>query len=130
MPEYLNDSTKVKTVVLGASTNPSRTSYLATQRLIEKGFETYPVGRKEGTIAGVDILVDQPVIADVHTVTVYLGKDNQPAVYDYILELNPSRIILNPGAENAELQRMAEEHGIETINACTLVMLSLNNYSV
>ena len=119
----------MKTVVLGASTNPSRTSYVATQRLVEKGYDTYPIGRRAGTIAGKEILTDQPIIEDVHTITLYLGKDNQPAVYDYIMDLNPTRIIFNPGSENEELKQMAEENGIEALNACTLVMLSLDIYS-
>jgi hypothetical protein len=37
-------------------------------------------------------------------------------------------LIFNPGTENPELERMAAQKGIETVEACTLVMLSIGNY--
>ena len=119
----------MKTVVLGASSNTSRTSYLATVRLRDNGIQTFPVGIKSGKIEELDILIDQPHIEDVHTITLYVGTARQAPLYDYIFSLDPKRIIFNPGTENYELKRLAEAKGIEAINACTLVMLSLDNYS-
>ena len=69
-----------------------------------------------------------PQYEDVDTVTLYLNPDNQKPYYDYILSLKPKRIIFNPGTENRELVKMAREQGIDTENACTLVMLSVGNY--
>jgi hypothetical protein len=54
-------------------------------------------------------------------------KTNQP-LYNYILDTNPKRIIFNPGTENSELRRLATEKGIQTENACTLVLLSIGEY--
>jgi len=65
---------------------------------------------------------------DVDTITLYVGPQNQPPLYDYILNTKPKRIIFNPGTENSELQRKAREQGIETLYACTLVMLSTGQY--
>ena len=48
--------------------------------------------------------------------------------YDYIMSLKPRRIIFNPGTENDELMRMAAKDGIDTLEACTLVMLSTGQY--
>ena len=48
--------------------------------------------------------------------------------YDYILSLHPRRIIFNPGAENPELETLAAAHGIEPVEACTLVLLSTGQY--
>ena len=64
----------------------------------------------------------------MHTVTLYLNPDHQKEYYDYILSLHPRRIIFNPGAENEALQRIANEKGIETLEACTLVLLSTGQY--
>jgi len=119
-----------KTVIIGATTNPARYAYLAAQRLKEKNEEFVPVGIKKGEVAGQEIidLREKPPIDDVHTVTLYIGPQNQPQWYDYIISLNPKRIIFNPGTENSELENLATEAGIETISACTLVMLQVGNY--
>ncbi len=47
---------------------------------------------------------------------------------DYLLSLRPRRIIFNPGAENPELKKKAEALGIETEEACTLVLLATDQY--
>jgi uncharacterized protein len=117
-----------KTLVLGATPNPERYAYMATQRLKNAGHEVLPVGRKKGVIDGIVIENDTPQYKDVDTVTLYLNPDNQKPYYDYILSLNPKRIIFNPGTENWELVKLAKEQGIETEVACTLVMLSVGNY--
>ena len=123
----MNTSNK-KTVVLGATPNPARYAYAAVLRLQNKGHEVVAVGNKKGAINGIEIQNDNPVEEGVDTITMYLGAMNQKPYYDYILSLNPKRIIFNPGAENIELARLAEEKGIEIVYACTLVMLSLNSY--
>ena len=117
-----------KTVVLGASENTSRYSNMAVRSLVKHGEEVVPVGLKEGEINGIKILKGNPPVENVDTITMYVGPRNQPAWYDYIFSLKPKRIIFNPGAENEELEKMAEEKGIEVVEACTLVMLSIGNY--
>ncbi len=117
-----------KTVVLGASTNPSRYSYLATRRLQQYGHEVVPIGIREGAIHGIVIQNGTPDVEDVDTITLYLNPQRQEAYYDYILNLKPQRIIFNPGTENPTLMRLAREQGIATEAACTLVMLSVGNY--
>lgn len=116
------------TVILGASSNPDRYSYMATAKLKAYGHKVYPVGIKKGEIEGESILTDKPLPTDVDTVTMYLSDKNQKEWYEYIFALKPKRIIFNPGAENIELESMASDKGIEVVNACTLVMLSIGNY--
>lgn len=117
-----------KTVVFGASPNPERYAYRAVHALLQKGHEVVPVGIKKGEVGGLPILQGHPEIEDVDTVTLYIGEERQKEHYDYILGLHPKRIIFNPGAENPELFALAREKGIETEEACTLVMLSVGNY--
>lgn len=119
-----------KTVVIGASPNPGRYSYMATQRLLEFGEDTYPVGIREGNIGSEAIITDRPKIEDVDTVTLYVGPKNQAAWIDYLLELQPKRVIFNPGTENPELQQRLSAAGIETEIACTLVLLSTDSYAI
>lgn len=114
------------TAVLGASPNPHRTSYLAVQRLLKQGYQVVPLGIRKGKIDDVEIITEWPkTIENLHTITLYIGPDNQPPHYDYILGLKPKRIIFNPGTENQELLTLAQKQGIEVEVACNLVMLSL-----
>ncbi|MEO6168360.1 MAG: CoA-binding protein [Chitinophagales bacterium] len=119
---------KKLTVVLGASTNPSRYSYLAINRLVQHGHQVLPIGSREGEVAGVKIVTGTPSIEKVDTVTLYLNPQRQVQYYDYIINLQPKRIIFNPGTENSELEKLANENGIEATEACTLVMLSTGEY--
>ncbi len=117
-----------KTVVIGASDNPERYSYKAVVNLTKHGDEVIAVGIKDGMILNTPITKEKKFIDNVDTVTMYVGKQNQPAWYDYVLSLKPKRIIFNPGAENEEFAQLAKSKGIEGIEACTLVMLSVGNY--
>ena len=117
-----------KTVVLGASPNPQRYSYLAVQRLRNAGHPVAAIGRKAATVGDVEIVTDRHAAKDVDTVTLYLNATNQKEYYDYILSLHPRRIIFNPGAENPELEALAASHGIQPVEACTLVLLSTGQY--
>lgn len=119
---------KKKTVVLGASSNPARYSYLAIQRLRNYGHPVVAIGRRVGEVAGVNITKEHLPEEDVDTVTLYLNPANQVEYYDYILDLHPKRIIFNPGTENDELVKMAKEKNIQPVTACTLVMLSTGQY--
>jgi predicted CoA-binding protein len=117
-----------KTVVLGASPNPGRYSNIAVNRLTAYRHPVVAVGQRQGKIGSVEIQTGQPLQEEVDTITLYLNPTNQKPFYDYILSLNPKRIIFNPGTENDELEKLAEEKGIETMEACTLVMLSTGQY--
>src|SRR6478736_2470433 len=117
-----------KTVVLGASSNPSRYSYLAVNRLVAHGHKVIAVGRKTGVINGTQITTEHPEEKDVDTVTLYLNAQNQKQYYDYILSLKPKRIIFNPGAENTELKQLALKNNIKPMEACTLVLLNTHQY--
>lgn len=117
-----------KTLVLGASDNPSRYSYLALQRLKKHGHPVVAIGRKHTMVGDVTIETEKIPFEDIDTVTLYLNPKHQQQYYDYILSLHPKRIIFNPGAENDELAGKAKANGIKPLEACTLVMLSTNQY--
>lgn len=118
-----------RTLILGASPNPERYAYKATVMLSEHYHPVYPVGLRQGEIKNHQILVNTPIIEDIDTVTLYVGSKNQAMYYDYILnQIQPKRIIFNPGTENTELIALAKKQGIETEIACTLVLLSTNQY--
>ena len=117
-----------KTVVLGASDNPARYSYLALKKLQANHHPVVAIGKKNGKVGEVSIQTDHLPVEGVDTVTLYLNPKNQREYYDYILELKPNRIIFNPGTENEDLIKRAKENGIEPVVGCTLVMLSTGMY--
>lgn len=117
-----------KTLVLGATPNTGRYAYLAANRLVAHGHPIVNVGLKTGEVAGVPIEKPETIHDDIDTITLYVGPHNQESLYNYILDTHPKRIIFNPGTENPELRRMANEKGIETDYACTLVLLSIGEY--
>ena len=117
-----------KTVVMGATENPDRYANRATLSLLRHGHEVELVGLHDGQIAGRPIQTGQPELMDIDTVTLYVGPRNQPGLYDYIKSLKPRRVIFNPGAENPAFEKDLQEAGIEPVEACTLVMLSVGTY--
>lgn len=118
-----------KTVVVGASSRPYRYSRMAVERLQESGHEVVAVGlRGEQSIGDIPIHGDMPEISDVDTVTLYVGPRNQPYWTDYIRSLHPKRVIFNPGTENPDFMEALEKDGVEVVEGCTLVMLSVKTY--
>ncbi|WP_109832318.1 CoA-binding protein [Reichenbachiella versicolor] len=121
---------KKHTVVLGASTNPSRYAHMAVERLAGAGHPISLVSIKKGEQHGQAFqdLREKPIIKDVDTVTLYVGTQNLDQWKDYILDLAPKRIIMNPGTEHEGLKNAAEARGIEVVEGCTLVMLGNGLY--
>lgn len=115
-------------MVLGASDNPARYSYLAINRLRGKGHPVVAIGLRRVMAGDVAIETEKKPFEEVDTVTLYLNSTRQKEYYDYILSLHPKRIIFNPGAENEELFALAQANGIQAIEACTLVLLSTGSY--
>jgi predicted CoA-binding protein len=119
---------KKKTLVLGASDNPARYSYLAIQRLRKHEHPVVAIGKKNTQVADVPVGNEKNLFENIDTVTFYLNPDHQREYYDYVLSLKPKRLIFNPGAENEELENLARQNNIEIIEACTLVLLSTGQY--
>lgn len=118
----------MKTLVIGASENPERYSNKAIVSLLNHNHEVEAIGLKNGEVEGVKFKTGFPKLENIDTVTLYIGPKNQPAYNDYLLQLKPRRIIFNPGTENPELISLAQKQGIQTEIACTLVLLSIDNY--
>ena len=119
---------KKKTLVFGASLKPERYANIAMHKLVNYGHEVVAFGTRKGEIAGVSIDTELMSYTDIDTITLYLGSENQTPYYDYLIKLNPKRIIFNPGTENSEFYNLLNQNNIEFEEACTLVLLSTNQY--
>lgn len=118
----------MKTLVIGASPNPLRYSHKAIKQLRAHDIETIAIGKRETIIEDVEVIKGKPDINNLHTVTLYVGPQNQEDYIDYIIRLKPQRIIFNPGTFNHELIEKAQNAGIKTVEDCTLIMLASNSY--
>lgn len=116
------------TLVLGASENPQRYSYLAVNLLREHGHPVIAIGQKAGQVNDVPVETLPRPIQDLDTVTLYLSPTHQAAYYSYLLDLHPGRVIFNPGTENPELEELLQKHQISSQRACTLVLLQTGQY--
>jgi uncharacterized protein len=117
------------TLIIGASSNPERASYEAVKSLVTRGVPVIAIGRREYDLGEIKILRGKPEITDkIHTVSLYLNASNQEEFYDYILSLEPKRLIFNPGARNPDLSDLAAINGIEVVEACMLVMLKTGEF--
>lgn len=117
-----------KTLVFGASLKPNRYSNYAVQRLVANNIEVVAFGLRKGNIAGVEVDTELLPYDAINTVTLYLNPKRQQVYYNYIVSLNPKRVIFNPRTENPEFYNILKENNIEFEVACTLVLLSTNQY--
>ncbi|MHB0755039.1 CoA-binding protein [Polaribacter sp. M15] len=119
---------KKSTLVIGASTNPNRYSNMAIKKLIGKKVPTVALGLKKAKVLDVIIDDEKQPYKNIDTVTLYLNPKRQEDYYDYIISLKPRRVIFNPGTENTKFVKLLEENNIESEIACTLVLLSTNQF--
>lgn len=116
------------------STRPESNQYAlqAAMMLQQQEIPFVPVGvqLETGKVQGQEVLDlrEKPSIEEVDTLTLYMHPMFQNQWYDYLLGLHPNRIIFNPGTENQEFKKLAEKQGVECVEACTLVMLSIGNF--
>ncbi len=124
----MKDYMMKKTLIIGASENTERYAFKAAKMLKSHGHEIVLIGIKTGEIDGEEILIGKPDIGKINTVTLYINQKNQKDWYDYIINLKPQRVIFNPGTENTEFEKKLLQSGIEPVEACTLVLLSIGKY--
>jgi len=117
-----------KTLIIGASSNPERYAYLAAERLLEHGYDIELIGKRPEVIFDRTIDIEMKEFDDIDTVTMYVSDKFQPEYYEYIISLNPRRVIFNPGTENPEFEKLLIQNDIKVEEACTLVLLRTGQY--
>lgn len=122
----------MKVAILGASPKKDRYSYKAMKSLMEHGHKVYLVNQNYDEIEGKEVLDSLEALSDegieVHTLTLYVNAEISSELKDEILELRPKRVIFNPGAENPSLMESLKKKKIEVLEACTLVLLSTDQF--
>jgi predicted CoA-binding protein len=123
------------TIVIGASLKPQRYSHSSIIRLDALDIPVIAVGLREGRVGTTDIITFDTAVAQLETlkenldtITLYLNPQRQEEYYDFIIDLNPRRVIFNPGTDNPLFAAKLQSKGILTESACTLVMLATGQY--
>lgn len=117
-----------KTLVIGASTNPARYSYMAVHLLREYGHDVVALAKRPGRLGDVEIQTSFPENERIHTVALYIGPSKQQEYTELVTRLSPKRVIFNPGTENTEFYEKLQSAGIEIVEGCTLVMLRTDQF--
>ena len=118
----------MRVLVIGASLNESRYSNMAIKMLQQFDHDVFAYGMKGGEINGVSIDIKAENYQNLNTITLYLNKTRQKAYYNYIIGLNPNRVIFNPGTENPEFYALLDKAIIFYEEACTLVLLQTDQF--
>jgi|GEM_PF-70673 len=117
--------------IVGASPKPERYSYRAQCMLESHGHSVVPTHPLERTIQGVPAVKSLAEFdGQLDTVTLYVGPARQGAIVEDLVQARPKRVIFNPGTENAESMDVLRNAGVDTIEACTLVMLQTGQFSL
>jgi predicted CoA-binding protein len=111
------------TLVIGASEKVVRYSNICVRSLQDHNIPTFAIGSRLGAINHTSILTGFPQMPEIHTVTLYINPEVQKEYYNYIFQLQPKRVIFNPGTTNPDFSASLREKGIEVINDCTIIML-------
>lgn len=115
--------------VLGASQDNSRYAHRAQKNLMEAGYSVIPVSPKYSEILGVSTVKSLSDINEtVDTLTIYIAPEKLSGMLDEILQLRPRRVIFNPGTEDQAIDKYLQDAGIETEEACTLVLLRTGQF--
>ena len=115
--------------ILGASADPERYAFKAQRLLKEHGHRVIPVSAKDATIDGDATVAElRDIKGAVDTLTLYVRPAISSQCREQIEALKPRRVIFNPGTENEELSAALRAAGIDTEDACTLVLLRTGRF--
>ncbi|MBA2405533.1 MAG: CoA-binding protein [Bdellovibrionales bacterium] len=118
--------------VLGASSDTTRYSYKAMQLLKEYGHTPIPVHPREIEVLGYKVVSELKELVKqgkrIDTVTMYVNPALSTKYQQDLIDLNPKRVIFNPGSENPLLEKALGDKGIVVMEACTLVLLRTDQF--
>ena len=129
MPDSNDHTDNPLVVILGASPKPARYANQAMKLLQQHHYRVIPVHPNFSEIEGVKVIHQLSDISEkVHTLTLYVGAKGLVPITQEILQLQPGRVIFNPGTESPELQKELDLAGIPWQQDCTLIMLNQQRF--
>lgn len=115
--------------IIGASEKKDRFAHKAMMALLEHGHEVRLVNPFKDAIDGQKCFSAVTDIKEqINTVTLYVNPKRFKQHLDEVVQANPDRVIMNPGTEDADMEKRLQDAGIKVSRACTLVLLSSGRF--
>lgn len=110
--------------VIGASNNRNKYGNKAVRAYTQNGDTVYPINPNEQSVEGLPAyrsVLDVP--GDIELATFYVPPAIGIRVLDEVARKGITRVLLNPGAQSAELLAHAAELGIATEQVCSILRI-------
>ncbi|HVF11213.1 MAG TPA: CoA-binding protein, partial [Abditibacteriaceae bacterium] len=110
--------------IIGASARRAKFGNKAVRAYHEGGYTVYPIHPVHSEVEGLAVyksVLDVPEPIDV--ASFYVSPAVGLRVIEDVARQGIGQVILNPGAESAELLRRAAELGIEAIVTCSILAI-------
>jgi len=122
----------MKTVaVVGASSDRRKFGNKAFRAYIAEGYKVIPINPNEREVEGV---ATYPSVTDVpepiDMATVYVPPEIGMTLLDGFAQKQIGEIWINPGAESDELMTEARRRKLNVIEACSIIGIGRNPYSL
>jgi predicted CoA-binding protein len=119
---HSNPAHQQSVAIIGASADRRKFGNKAVRAFAAKGFRVFPIHPAAAEIEGHKAyrsVLDVPV--HLHRVSLYLPPEIGVTILDEIARKKAGELWVNPGAQSDELFAKAEQLGIQTIFACSIV---------
>ncbi len=117
--------------IIGASADPAKFGNKAVRAYVQQGWTVYPVNPKEATIEGIPVYKSiRDIPGPVDEASVYLPPHLVPAILTEIAAKGIKKVWLNPGCESDDAMDRAEELGLETVVACSIVGVGVDPHEL
>lgn len=113
--------------ILGASSNRDKFGNKSVRAHAHRGWTVFPVNPKESEIEGhkaYKSIKDIPEKLD--RVSVYLPAAVAMGLLEDIASMKPGEVYFNPGADDPEVIKKADDLGLNTVKACSIVAIGLS----
>jgi len=120
---------QMNVLIIGASQKEERYSHKAMKLLWEHGHKVLLFHPKLKQILGHKVINSwSEKFPPVDTITVYVNPLVLGKMKEAVANLKPRRMIFNPGTQDEQLLAYFQDKGIQTLQACTLVMLKTDRF--
>ncbi|MCC7518681.1 MAG: CoA-binding protein [Verrucomicrobiae bacterium] len=122
----------MKTIaIVGASANQEKFGNKAVRAYVQQGWTVYPVNPKESEIEGLKAFRSvRELPVGVEAASLYLPPNLVPGILQDLAAKGIRKVWLNPGTESDAAIERAEELGIETVVACSIVGIGVNPHDM
>lgn len=115
--------TRPTVAVVGASSDPKKFGNKAVRAFKNAGYEVFPINLSTPVIEGLTAYksLDDLPVDRLDTVTIYVPPAVVLNVLDQVARKGAAEVWLNPGTASREVVARAEELGLHTIQACSIL---------